>query len=365
MYRIWKVIFWSRINNGYFFQFDYTCEYPLTQKFGLAACCKCVPPALFDSKLIFQAKFFWQSVLVSAPAAELLPKPEGNPRVICGMEEKPVPESAEDKIISEVWHTYLTSGAKVRGMHLPWFEHPALKPVFRALPAEPRCQMCYIPFNGIGGFISKRLLAVKPSPMNPHICDVCERFAARFPGGTELEVSILFADIRGSTPLAERMENRAFSELIQRFYVAGTKALYSNNALIEKFDGDGLNAFFAPAFAGPNHALTAINAGKEILRATGHGEGKTPWVPVGVGVNTGVAFIGALKVEGGRTDITILGDAVNTTARLSSQAGTGELLVGERTMEMSELSMEEHESRDLPLKGKEEPVKAWSINTSE
>lgn len=280
------------------------------------------------------------------------------------MDEKPFPKNPDDKI-SEVWHSYLTSGAKVKGMHLPWFEHPAFKPIFRALPAEPRCQMCYIPFAGVGGFISKRLLNVKPSPMNPHICDVCERFAQRYPGGTELEVPILFADIRGSTPLAEKMANRPFSELIQQFYVAGTKALYANNALIEKFDGDGLAAFFAPAFAGPNHALTAINAGKEILRATGHSVGKTPWVPVGVGVNTGVAFIGSMKVEGGRTDIAILGDVVNTTARLSDQAAAGELLIGPRTMEMSGLSSEDHQSKELSLKGKEEPVQVWSVNLSE
>jgi len=281
------------------------------------------------------------------------------------MEEKPSPNSSDNRIISDVWHTYLPSGVKLKGMHLPWFEHPFFKPIYRALPAEPRCQMCYIPFAGIGGFISKRLLNVKPSPMNPHVCDVCERFAERFPGGTELEVSILFADIRGSTPLAEKMQNREFSELIQRFYVAGTRALYAHNAFIEKFIGDGLSAFFAPAFAGPNHALAAINAGKEILRVTGHGEGKTPWVPVGVGVNTGMAFIGSMKVEGGRTDITILGDAVNTTARLSSLAGAGELLIGDRTMQMSGLSTEEHESRGVSLKGKEAPVTVWSVNLPE
>lgn len=277
------------------------------------------------------------------------------------MEENPFPESVDNKIVSEVWRTYLTTGANVKGMHLPWFEHPFFKPIFRALPAEPRCRVCYIPFGGFGGFISKRLLDVNPSHMNPHLCNTCERFAERFPGGTELEVSILFVDIRGSTPLAEKMGNREFSELINRFYVAGTKALYAHNALIEKFVGDGLAAFFAPAFAGPNHALTAIEAGQEILRVTGHGEGKTPWVPVGVGVNTGVAFIGSMKDEGGRSDIAILGDAVNTTARLGSESAAGELLVGHRTMEMSGLSMEAYQSRDFSLKGKEETVKGWSI----
>ena len=279
------------------------------------------------------------------------------------MEENPIPKSEYSKLNEEVWRTYLTTGGTLKDLNLPWFERPSFKPIFRALPTEPRCQICYIPFNGIGGFISRRLLDVKPSAMNPHMCDVCERFAERFPGGVELEVSILFADIRGSTPLAEKMGTREYSELIHRFYLAGTKPLYSNYALIEKFVGDGLTAFFAPAFAGPNHAQTAIKAGKEILRATGHGPGKTPWIPVGVGVNTGVAYIGSMKMEGGRTDITILGDVVNTTARLCSQAGPGEVLVGDDAMEMSGLSRDEYELRKLSLKGKEEIVDAWVVSS--
>ena len=99
----------------------------------------------------------------------------------------------------------------------------------------------------------------------------------------------------------------------------------------------------------------------DILQATGHGKGKTPWVPVGVGINTGIAYIGSMKMEGGRTDITILGDVVNATARLSSEAATGELLVGVKTMEMSGLSKDAHENRNLSLKGKQESVEAWVV----
>jgi len=277
------------------------------------------------------------------------------------MDEKTDPQPEQEKLVSEVWRTYLTTGGNVKGMKLPWYEAPFFKPVFRALPAEPRCHICYIPFHGIGGFIARRFLDVKPSNMNPHMCDTCERFAERYPGGAEIEISILFADIRGSTPLAEKMGRKEYSELIHRFYLAGTKPLYSHYAFIEKFVGDGLTAFFAPAFAGPNHALTAIKAGKEILKATGHGQGKEPWIPVGVGINTGVAYIGSMKMEGGRTDITILGDVVNTTARLCSQASAGELLVGLNAMEMSGLSKEKHELRELSLKGKQETVDAWII----
>lgn len=281
------------------------------------------------------------------------------------MADKPSPQDKQTDRYAEVWRTYLTTGASVKGMNLPWFERPIFRPFFKALPAEPRCHICYIPFKGIGGFLSKRLLDVKPSGMNPHICDTCERFAERFPGGTEIEITILFADIRGSTPLAEKMTALEFSEMIQRFYMAGTKALYANNALIEKFVGDGLTAFFSPAFAGANHALTAVQAAKDILKATGHGEGKTPWIPVGVGVDTGVAYVGAMKVEGGRTDITILGDVVNTTARLSSAAAAGEILVGAGAMKMSGLPAGDHEHRALSLKGKQDTVNAWAIKTQD
>jgi len=274
-------------------------------------------------------------------------------------------KSTQNNLNSEVWHTYLTTGASVKGMNLPWFERPTFKPFFRALPSDPRCHMCYIPFSGVGGFISRRFLDVKPSTLNPHICNICERFAERYPGGTELEISILFSDVRGSTPLAEKMETREFSELIHRFYLAGTKPLFTHYAFIEKFVGDGLTAFFPPAFAGPNHARTAIQAGLEILQATGHGPGKEPWIPVGVGINTGVAYIGSMQMEGGRTEITILGDVVNTTARLCSEAAPGEILVGQRAMEMSGISLEAHEQRKLSLKGKQETTDAWVIQTSE
>ena len=265
----------------------------------------------------------------------------------------------EEDFATHAWRTYLTTGRMVKGLHQAWFEYPFFRPFFRALPADPRCQICYIPFNGVGGFLSRRLLDVKPSQLNPHMCNYCERFAERFLGGVEMEVSILFADIRNSTPLAEELGNFAYSRLIRRFYEAATRPLYSNNALIEKFIGDGLTAFFVPAFAGPNHAQAAIEAGKGVLRATGHLKGQRPWIPVGVGVNTGVAYIGSMKMEGGRTDITILGDVVNTAARLCSQAGAGEILISRDTRLASGLPFQGHETRTLALKGKQEPVEAW------
>jgi len=279
------------------------------------------------------------------------------------MDEQSHSHASPDDLVTEAWRTYLTTGRLIKGVHQVWFEHPFFRPIFRAMPTEPRCQICYIPFNGIGGFLSRRLLDVKPSQLNPHMCNLCERFAERFLGGVEMEVSVLFVDIRGSTPLAEKMPTLEYSRLIRRFYTAATKPLYSNGALIEKFIGDGLTAFFVPAFSKPNPAKSAIEAGKGILRATGHIKGHTPWIPVGVGIHTGTAYVGSMRMEAGRTDITILGNTVNTAARLCSQAAAGELLVSRNSQIAANLTLDGHELRNLTLKGKQETVEAWVVRT--
>jgi class 3 adenylate cyclase len=66
-------------------------------------------------------------------------------------------------------------------------------------------------------------------------------------------------------------------------------------------------------------------------------------------------------MEGGRADITLLGDVVNTTARICSEAAAGELLVGDAAMQMAGLSKEEHELRNLSLRGKQQTVDAWVV----
>ena len=159
------------------------------------------------------------------------------------------------------------------------------------------------------------------------MCNVCERFAKRFRGGTELEITMLFADVRGSTSLAEGVRPAEFSRQINRFYKATTDVLFDTNAFVEKLIGDEVGGFYVPGFSGPNHARIAVEAARKILEATGHTDPSGPWIPVGVGVHTGVAFVGTVEAAEGVSDITILGDAVNTTSRLTSQADPGEVII--------------------------------------
>ncbi len=266
-----------------------------------------------------------------------------------------------DKKTEEVWRTYMTTGKIPDYIGQPWFETKIVKPLFGHLPADPRCAICHYPFEGLGGKLTKVLFGVEPSPLNPYLCNACERFAKNFEGGAEVEMSLLFADVRGSTSLAESMSPSEYSKLINRFYRAATKVLFNARAMVEKLIGDAVNGFFVPGFAGSGHARAAMEAGLEILKATGHADPTGPWIQVGVGVHTGVAFVGAVQTEGGAVTISVLGDDVNAAARLGSLAGPGEMISSQAAVQAATWVNQGMQPRHLELKGRSEPVEAWVI----
>lgn len=270
-----------------------------------------------------------------------------------------------DPKIEEVWLSYLTSGKTPKSVKLPWYESPGMRKIARRLPADPRCRVCYYPFGGLGGKLMRSFFRLEPSKMNPHLCNTCERFAEAHPGGAELEVSLLFADIRGSTPLAAKMNAYDFGQLINRFYQVTTNIIFQHGGMVEKLVGDEVTAFFVPAFADDhNYARAAVEAGQAILTATGHHSPDGPWVPVGVGIHTGEAYVGAVGEPGKNIDIAVLGDNVNIAARLASQAKTGEIVLSEETLQAAGLDQTNYEYRKLMLKGKEAPVDAWLYSSS-
>lgn len=250
--------------------------------------------------------------------------------------------------IEQVWRTFLTTG-EVRNEQVQ-------RPIFKLLPGFPRCLICYAPFQGLGSVVTRSLYHKQPSHLNPKLCNFCEQFAIEYSGGAEVELSLLFADVRGSTTLAEAMSPTEFRRLIDRFYTTTTRIMVHSDALIDKIVGDQAAAMYVPGLAGPAHARRAIEAGREILRATGHGQPEGPWIPLGIGIHTGVAFVGAVGSDAGTVDITVLGDAANTAARLSSSAGVGEILISDAAFRAAGLDLGKLETRQLELKGKTQPV---------
>jgi adenylate cyclase len=249
-----------------------------------------------------------------------------------------------EQTVEEEWYKMLTEGEPVprRLYHLHGL-----------LPSDPRCKICGSPFKGWGGFIM-HLMGRDQSRYNPRFCEKCKVF--EHPGGAEVILTMLFADVRGSTTLAEKMSAREFSKLINRFYTVATHVLIQTDALVDRLMGDEAIGLYIPGFAGLEHPRKAFEAAQDLLRLTGHHDSRGPWLPVGVGVHTGRAFVGVVGDEESTADFTALGDNVNIAARLASEAGPGEILISEASYAAANLNREDLERRQLELKGKSEPI---------
>lgn len=222
---------------------------------------------------------------------------------------------------------------------------------FHFLPHDPRCKLCHAPFNGIGGKMVGVIWGRKQSSLNPRFCNICEDFAQKFPGGAEVEMSMLFVDVRGSTALSEQMTSLEFQKLINRFYVASTKAISEEDGLVEKLAGDAVAAFWGAGFAGPDYVKKTIQASRKIRKVMAQQK-----IPVGIGVHAGVAYFGSMGSAEGLINISAIGDEVNTAARIASKAGAGEILVSEQALKAANIDGGQFESRELELKGISKPV---------
>lgn len=230
-----------------------------------------------------------------------------------------------------------------------------LRRFWRTIPSPPRCKMCTRPFGAPGGPIM-RLIGLGPWPGNPKYCRGCFKDLYRNRVGAEIECTLLFADIRGSTGVAESMGATEFRGLMDRFYAVAADILVEHEAIVDKFVGDEVIGIFVPALTDGNHASQAIDAGLELLRATGNGT-DAPWAPTGIGVNTGPAYVGAVGTAE-HVEFTALGDAVNVTARLASVAARGEILVTDAAAGAAGLQRDGLERRRLDLRGRSEATDA-------
>jgi adenylate cyclase len=173
----------------------------------------------------------------------------------------------------------------------------------------------------------------------------------------EIEVGVLFADIRGYTALAESKPLEEVARLLNRFYAVATDALGSRDALIDKLVGDEVMALFLTGFTGPDCFDKMASAAEGLLRGVGHGSSEGPWLPLGIGMDFGVAFVGNVGA-GEVKDFTALGDVVNTASRLQGEAKAGQVVMSERVYREVVDRYPDAPLFELKLKGKSEPVAA-------
>jgi adenylate cyclase len=221
--------------------------------------------------------------------------------------------------------------------------------LMRHLPSDPRCAICRAPYGGIGGHLMGRL-GFAPSRKNPRLCNAC--FEKAPVGGVEMEVGILFADVRGFTSLAERQAPEAVAALLNRFYATAVDVL-CEHAIIDKLVGDQVMALYLPRVFPGEPSTHMIADAEALLVAAGYGD-EAPWIELGVGLDFGTAYVGNVG-SGDVKDFTAIGDVVNTAARLQGAAESGEIVCSSRVHMRSGVPTVGLQRRSLDLKGKREP----------
>lgn len=223
---------------------------------------------------------------------------------------------------ADLWHTIFALG------------HPALKKqhrLHRLLPSPPRCRLCLAPFAGLGGWWLGRR-GKQPSSRNPHYCAACDGFLQAFPGGAEVDMTLLFVDIRGSTDYATHHSPAEVSQRVNLFLDAATRAITDHDGFIMAFYGDCVVAVWPPGFAGPDHPAKALAAARALIRPDLIPASRTAPVQVGVGLHRGPVYICTVAAAKGLfRDVSVFGANVNLCARLAAAAPAGHLLASTAT----------------------------------
>lgn len=229
--------------------------------------------------------------------------------------------------------------------------------LYGLVPSPSRCKFCNAPFRGpyAGTF---RWLGYTPSRKNPNIYARCIERAPE--GGAMVPMSVLFADVRGYTSIAEKLSSVEATAFLQRFYEAASKALLAHEAVLGQIAGDEVMAFFVPGLAGEGYRRKAVGGARALLEAVGYGRQEGPWLTVGVGICSGEQFVGNVG-GGGFKDFTALGDVTNTAARLQALAEGGEIGLCRLTYEAVADEYPDAEGRAVQLKGKRAPVQSFWI----
>ncbi len=183
--------------------------------------------------------------------------------------------------------------------------------------------------------------------------------------GERRDVTVLFCDIRGFTPLSERLDPEEVVALLNEFYTLMIDTTFQNDGTLDKFLGDAVMAIFGAPIPHKDHSIRAIRtavamkAGIEELSKKRIREGKES-IAVGIGVSAGEAVAGTVGAEN-RMEYTVIGDRVNLAARLEAYAEAGQILISQWTYDKVAGRVEARSLGPMKVKGKEEEVEVYEV----
>jgi adenylate cyclase len=185
-------------------------------------------------------------------------------------------------------------------------------------------------------------------------------------GGTSQTITILFADIRGFTRISEHAPPEKIVSLLNRYFSAMTDIIFAHGGTLDKYLGDGLMALFGAPTATPDDASNALNAAVAMqrrllginreLREEGF-----PEIGVGMGLHTGDVIVGYIGSDR-RSEYTAIGDPVNTSSRLESNARGGEILISDATAQAAHSRYTLKPRDPIMVKNREQPVRLWEVD---
>jgi class 3 adenylate cyclase len=179
-------------------------------------------------------------------------------------------------------------------------------------------------------------------------------------GGAVVEVTALFADLRGFTTYSERHDPQDVVALLNRYYAALVPCLIEHEGTVVNYAGDEVMAVFNAPTRQADHAMRAARAALAMRDACNNLTRGDPDLPTfGIGINTGPALVGNIGAE--LRDYTVIGDTVNVAARLEGAAAAGEVLLGAETRAQLGAAVVAEVAGPFELKGKREAIPAWRL----
>jgi len=184
------------------------------------------------------------------------------------------------------------------------------------------------------------------------------------PGGRLMEISVLFADIRGFTTLSENLSPPEVVEILNLYLNSMEEQVFKHGGTLDKYTGDGMMVLFGAPLEQPDHALRAVRAALDMQRAAAEVSGRrgeVEWqVAYGIGITTGPAVVGQIGSHR-RLDYTAIGDTVNLSARLEGKAPPGAIWISEATYGAVKDAVVAEKLEPMTVKGKARPVTVYAV----
>lgn len=184
-------------------------------------------------------------------------------------------------------------------------------------------------------------------------------------GGTKRPVVVFFSDIRGFTPMSEKMMPDEIARLLTEYFTEMVEIVFEHGGTLDKFMGDAIMALWGAPIAHEDDADRAMRAAVEMQQILADLNGK--WaeqgrqqVQIGIGINFGEVFAGNIGSEQ-RLEYTVIGDAVNVASRLCSKAGPGDILMSEPFFKALQSPPKVEDLEPIELKGKAKAVPVYRV----